>query len=63
MGAYGQTFSVLLQVTALRIAGGSCVALASREILKAAVTFSLAVQLKGRRNILLNFILSDLRLS
>lgn len=60
---YGQTFSVLLQFVVPRIAGGSCVALASRGILKAAVTFCLAVQRKGRRNVLLNPTFCDLRLS
>lgn len=63
MKVQGQTLSVLLQVIVLRIAGGSCVALVSRGILKAAVTFSLAVQREGRRNVLLNFIFCDLRLS
>lgn len=45
MKVYGQTFSVLLQAMVLRIAEGSLVALESRGILKAAVTF---LQCRGK---------------
>lgn len=45
MKVYGQTFSVLLQAMVPRIAEGSRVALASRRILKAAVTF---LQCRGK---------------